>query len=530
MSVTLPLEDYQALLDKVGLLQTKLTAGEERLLERQRQLQWEKDENDRLRYRVSYLERLCWGRSSEKRRLPEDPAQLSICFDSPEGVEQAAVEEEKQEEIAREKTYNRFRKSFKKKPVPHSRQPIPAHLPRQREVLEPKEDLAGAIRMGEEVTERYAVSPRMLYVQQIVRPRYKLADGRIAIAPLPDTALPRSNASDSVLAHIAVAKYADHLPLNRQMDIFSREGVNLPASTASNWTMGAAQCLEPIYNELRETMKSSRYVQADETPHKVLESERPGSLHNGYMWAFYLPRCKSPYFEYHPGRGATALGTLLSGQTSVVQSDGFSAYDMFDRLPGKLHLCCWAHVRRKFVEAELYDPPAARHALGEIGKLYAVEKEIREKGLEGEEIVDIRRKKSYPVIKALERWSEEKLSGGQKGSPLDSALRYMHVRFEQLSHYVNDAELAIDNNAVERCIRPLTLSRKNCLFSGSHDAAHAAAIFFSLFGACRQNGVNPYLWMLDCLAKVRHCHPRDYSALLPHNWKGPGQPQAPTTL
>ena len=142
---------------------------------------------------------------------------------------------------------------------------------------------------------------------------------------------------------------------------------------------------------------------ADETPHPVLESDRPGALHRGYMWNFYLPRFHTPFFEYHKGRGSSGIDTLLAGQVRVVQSDGFAVYDKFDTLPGKLHLCCWAHVRRNFVEAEGNDPPRARHALGKIGGLYAVEEKIRMEHLEGEAVVKLRREKSYPIIKELEK-------------------------------------------------------------------------------------------------------------------------------
>lgn len=507
-SVVLLLEEYRRLLGHAD----SLKKAQEEILN-------QKLENEHLRHRILQLERLCWGRSSEKRGLPENPSQLEICFDTPQGTDPVKVEERKQEELNEEKKYNRFRKTFTKKPAAHSRQPLPAHIERIKEVLEPEMDLTGAVRIGEEVSERYALRPSLFYIEQLVRPRYKLPDGRIVIASLPVMAHPRSNASESVLAHIAVSKYADHLPLNRQIDIFTREGIKLAASTVSNWMMATAQCIEPIYNELRETLKASAYVQADETPHKVLESDKAGALHNGYMWAFYLPGCKSPYFEYHQGRDSSALGTLLNGETRMVQSDGFSVYKIFDELPDYLHLCCWAHVRRKFVEAENYAPVQARHVLGEIGKLYGVEEEIRNKSLGGKQIVELRRGKSYPVIKALEQWAQQRLTSTPKGSPLERAIIYMYTRFEQLSHYVNDARLAIDNNAVERSIRPLTLSRKNCLFSGSHDAAHAAAIFYSLLGACKENNVNPVKWLKECLTRVKGCDPRDYSKLLPHNWK-----------
>ncbi|MCC2732183.1 transposase, partial [Fusicatenibacter saccharivorans] len=170
---------------------------------------------------------------------------------------------------------------------------------------------------------------------RIIRHKYRLADGRTITAPMPVMAHPHSNASESVLAHIATAKYYDHLPLHRQLDIFEREGIHLSPSTVSNWMMAAAQRLEPIYNELRELVKDSYYVMADETPHPVLESDRPGALHRGYMWNFYLPRFHTPFFEHHKGRGSSGIDTLLAGQVRVVQSDGFAVYDKFDTLPGK---------------------------------------------------------------------------------------------------------------------------------------------------------------------------------------------------
>ncbi|MDR1200522.1 MAG: hypothetical protein LBL58_02680 [Tannerellaceae bacterium] len=193
LSVTLPLEEYQGLLDRLCLIEPL----EQKISEYRR-------EADRSRWYIAFLERLCWGRSSEKRRLPEDPAQLSICFeevplqaDTETEKEKAAEETEKTEVV-----YSRFRKRFREKKVSHARKPIPENIPRIKTVLEPEADLMGAVRMGEEITERYAVQPRMLYVEQLVRPRYKLADGGIAIAPLPVTAHPRSNATHRIVYFI----------------------------------------------------------------------------------------------------------------------------------------------------------------------------------------------------------------------------------------------------------------------------------------------------------------------------------------
>lgn len=533
LKVTLGAQEYSRLQEEKRILEERCA-----LLEKQKEraekelvsLSLEKStleaENKLLRWQVADLKRRQWGKSSEKRTLPEDASQLNICFDAPVDVSDPVGEKSKackKAELAEQK-YNRFRKSFTKKITPHGRKPIDPSLPREEIVIPMPEgiDLEGAVKIGEEVSEQYAIRPARFYVVRIIRHKYRLSDGRIVTAPMPVMAHPRSNASESVLAHIATAKYYDHLPLNRQLDIFERQGIHLSPSTVSNWMMATALRLEPIYNELRELVKSSYYVMADETPHPVLENERPGSLHRGYMWNFYLPEYKTPFFEYHQGRGESGVDTLIRGQVKVVQSDGFVVYDKFDTLPEHLHLCCWAHVRRKFFEAEENDPARARHALEKIRELYRVEQIIKEDKLEAEATVKLRREKSYPVICELEEWCRKEYDLTIDGSPIAKAMFYMYTRFEQLAGYINDARFEIDNNPVERSIRPLTLNRKNVLFSGSHEAAHAAAIFFSLLGCCREHNVNPQEWLRKVLILVQDeklMKANDYSSLLPFNWK-----------
>lgn len=518
-TITLTLEEYDHLCKEMESFKQTVDRLEEEVSSRKVLIA-------QLRWQIADLSRRLWGKSSEKRHLPEDPSQLRICFDSSADVTDPVLEEKAavKKSAKIESNYSRFRKEFTRKVTPHARKPIDPSLPRQEMIIPMPEgiSLEGAVKIGEEVSEQYAICPAKFYVVRIIREKYRLADGRIVIAPMPVIPHPRSNASASVLAHIAAAKYYDHLPLHRQLDIFEREGVHLSPSTVSNWMMAAAQRLEPIYNELREQVKDSYYVMADETPHPVLENDRPGSLHRGYLWAFYLPHCHAPYFEYHQGRGESGIDTLLAGNVRVVQSDGFAVYDKFDTLAGRLHLCCWAHVRRKFVEAEGNDPPRAKHALEKIGILYGIEEKIRKEGLQGEAVVRLRHKEAYPVIKELEEWCRQEYTGTLDKSPIANAMFYMYTRFEQLSGYVNDARFSIDNNPVERSIRPLTLNRKNVLFSGSHQAAHAAAIFFSLMGCCREHNVNPREWMEDVLVKVMDKEMEklnDYSKLLPWEWK-----------
>lgn len=500
-TVTLLLSKYEELMDE---RQRHLTAIE--------QMQWT----------ILNLQRRLWSPKSEK-SLPVDAKQLNICWETPldaaevEEIKKTAQKEEEQEK----KSYNRFRKDFKgKKHKGNVRKPFPVELPRIADApVEPDEDLAGCIRIGEEITEKLEIRPMEVYVRQIIRPKYKTPDGRIIIAPLPSQAVSHSKAGASVLAHIAVRKYADHLPLHRQIEIFERSGIHIPASTASDWCMATAQELEPIYNEMRELLKKSRYVMADETPHKVLESDRPGSLHQGYMWDFYLPALRTPFFEYHKGRGKNCIGLLLDCDVKVVQSDGYGVYELFDDLPGYLHLACWAHARRKFKEAESSDPPRAAQILKLIAGLYKTETEIKVEGLEGDAKVAYRQQNAYPLLLQIEEWLKLNIMEVKVGSPLGKAMQYTYGRMEQLSLYVTQAEFEIDNNPVERSIRPLTLNRKNVLFSGSHDAAQSAAIFFTLLGCCKEHKVNPEAWMKDVLIQVKKCPADDYSSLLPFNWK-----------
>lgn len=525
-TITLSLEEYDQLCKEKEKLQSELNESLRQSAELAACVSSGEAEITLLRWEIMDLKRRLWDKSSEKRKLPEVPSQLSVCFESPVDVSDPLSEQAKATEkaVSSEKSYNRFRKDFTKKITPHARKPIDGRFPREEVVVPMPHDinLEGAVKIGEEVTEQYAVRPAEVYVIRTVRPKYRLADGRIVTAPMPVMAHPRSNASESMLAHIAVAKYADHLPVNRQLEMLERNGVHLSPSTVSNWMMAASQRIEPIYNELRELVKSGYYVMADETPHPVLENDRPGSLHRGYMWAFYLPEYQSPFFEYHCGRGREGVDTLLAGKVEVVQSDGFVVYDKFDTLPGKLHLCCWAHVRRKFAEAHACDPPRAEYALGKISRLYEVERKIKEERIVGEDAVQLRREESYPVIRELEQWCKREFSKTVTDSPIAKAMSYMYTRFEQLSGYVNDARLQIDNNPVERSIRPLTLNRKNTLFSGSHEAAHAAAIFFSLLGCCKENGVNPQEWLQDVLVRVqekKYLDRNNYGDLLPLNWR-----------
>lgn len=471
-----------------------------------------------LEEQVAWFKRKLFGSKAEK-FLPEDPSQLRIPF---EADPTKAAEVAKQEKQAAEAEKEQQKKKARKPRTVH-RQPIPKDLPRVDVFHYPKEDLSSARCIGAEVIEKLCVKPGQLYVERHILPKYVFPgqDAKPLVAPSPIFAIPGGNAGESLLAHLIIGKYADHLPLNRQIEIFKREnGLSLAPSTVSDWCMDSADVLEPIYTELRVWLKKCWYALADEVPYPVLKNDKPGSLHRGYMWVFYNTKEGYPFFEYRKNRQYEGAQMLFTPDVRAVQSDGYGAYDVFEARKGCIHLCCWAHTRRKFFEAQESDPPRARHVLKEIQKLYKIESWAKRNQYTEEETRDLRQENAYPIIIGLEKWLQENKSGVRADSQIGKAMTYMYVRLEKLIRYTTDGRFMIDTNLIERSIRPITLGRKNYLFAGSHAAAEAAAIFYTIIGCCKAHGVDPFLYIQDMLTRVQAHHDiTDYSSLLPWNWK-----------
>lgn len=473
-----------------------------------------------LEQQICWFKRRFFGSKADK-ILPEDPSQFKIPFEEDPSQGDKIKQAEEQAKHAEEEQEKK-KKEFKSKVKPHSRMPIPKDYPRVTEIIYPEGDLTDARCIGAEITEKLEFEPGRVYVRQIVRIKYIFPGEAMvpAIAPLPTFAIPSGNAGEGLLAHLIVSKYADHLPLNRQIDIFKRGDFHLSSSTASDWCMAAAQVLEPLYNELRIHLQKCYYVLADETPCPVLKSEKSGSLHRGYMWAFYNTEEIYPFFEYRKGRGYDGADTLFTPDIKVVQSDGYGAYEIFETRKGCTHLCCWAHTRRKFIESQEADPPRARYVLNEIKKLYDIERWAKRNKYTPEEIKDLRQENAYPIIRKLEQWLLDNKNGVRKDSQIGRAMEYMYVRMEKLTRYTTDGRFMIDTNLIERSIRPLTVGRKNYLFAGSHNSADTAAIFYTLIGCCKAHDVNPFFYLRDMLTRVlEHKDIKDYSSLLPWNWK-----------
>lgn len=409
-----------------------------------------------------------------------------------------------------------------------SRMAFPGHLEVEDVIIDPEGDLSQYHVIGQEVTEILVHQPEKFKIKRIIRQKWALNNSQdiehkgILIAPLPSRTVKRGLFDESVLVHLLISKYIDHLPLHRLQMMFKRQDIHIQASTLSDNVAMAAGAIKPIYLAIKREALANRYLQVDETEFKVHKSGKKGSCHRGYMWVYHAPCDGLVFFDYQPGRDHTGPAGILKDFKGVVQTDAYQVYQsLFAHKEEVTHLFCMAHIRRKFDEAAKHDLKRASYAVKQIAALYAVEKEIRESAtpLAEEQIVAIRMERCLPVLKEMKIWLEQQYAAKLAG-PIAAAIAYALPLWEAMSVYLLHGHLRIDNNEIENAIRPLAIGRKNYLFAGTHETAQNAAIVYSLFATCKKHQVNPYLWLTDVLAKINDPdYQGKYSDLMPHRWK-----------
>jgi transposase len=262
------------------------------------------------------------------------------------------------------------------------------------------------------------------------------------------------------------------------------------------------------------------YLQADETPIKVLDPSKKGKTHSGYYWVYHSPLDKVVLFNYQPRQSTGAANTVLANFKGYLQTDGYYVYESIGKKEGVTHLFCWAHARREFESALSNDKSRAEMALTYIGELYKVEREAREQQLTAEERKELRLGRSLPVINAFGKWLHHELTSGVvlPASSIVKAFKYTLNRWDGLSAYLQDGELEIDNNLVENAIRPVAIGRKNYLFAGSHDAARRAAAIYSMFAICKKHQINPYKWLKYVFENIMDTKTEELHKLYPQNF------------
>jgi len=475
-------------------LENERTRLEEKVAELQRQ--------------VELLQRMQFG---QKRERFEDPNQMALPLDIEQEVIQA------QEEVVKQEiTYSRAKKKHP------GRAKLPDHLPVEEIEIYPKGDLSDKVCIGKEITDVLDYVPGHFKIKRYIRYKYATKDkdtARITIGELPERIIDKGIPSEGLLSTILVDKYVDHLPLYRQKQRFSRENIDIACSTIDGWAAQSMEALKPLYEKLVMDIKNEGYLQVDETTIKVLDQSKKDKAHLGYYWVYHAPISKSVMFNYSPTRASNAALPILQNFEGYLQTDGYAGYNAYGKKSEVTHLGCWAHARREFERALDNDRPRSQYVLVEIQKLYAVERKAREQGLAPRQIKELRLKESLPIINELGKWMFLQIKLTLPKSQIGKALAYSQSRWDNLSAYLTDGNLQIDNNLVENVIRPVALGRKNYLFAGSHDAAQKAAMAYTFFANCKKQDVNPYTWLKYTLENIQSINHKNITDLYPHNYK-----------
>jgi len=429
---------------------------------------------------------------------------------------------QQQSEELQEISYKRSKNSKEGKQG-HGRMPIPSHLRREEIIIEPEEVPEGVKKIGEEITEVMEYKKAEIYVKKYIRPKYALPQEEgIKIGQLPSLPIPKGNAGPSLLSHILIGKYVDHLPLYRQQQQFKRLGVELSDKTIGGWVTASCDLLTPLYEQLMAQVQHADYIQADETPIKVLDKDKKGDTHKGYFWVYYSPITKTVCYQYRKGRGRAGPKEFLKDFKGAIQADGWHVYDRFEKREGIRLLGCMAHARRKFEEAKDNDKSRAEHVLTEMQKLYHIERKARKEALTYEQRKSLRDQESKPVMDDLKSWlmenAPESTSKVLPQSKIGKAISYTLGMWHRLERYLDDGRYEIDNNWVENSIRPVALGRKNYLFAGSHDAAQRSAMIYSLLATCKKNEIEPSEWLTDVLIRIQDHPINKIGDLLPGIW------------
>ena len=476
-----------------------------------------------LLHEVEQLKKLIFA-SKHERFVPADASkinlQLSLALDA-ETIASCKLTDAVKIEYIRTKT-----EVTENKPKAHpGRMNLPEHLRRETTVLQPDADVSSLKKIGDDITEVLDYTPGELFVKQYIRPKYvqpaSVGTNTVITASLPGRLLEKCMAGEGLLAQMIVDKYVDHLPIHRQLQRFERAGVKIAQSTSNDWVKAVLVQLHALYDAHKKLVLQSSYLHADETPLKVLDESKKGTTHQGYYWVYHNSRQKLVLFDYRPGRGREGPNDILNDYQGYLQTDGYIAYDSFEKRPGITLMHCMAHARRKFVEALNNDKDRASYALELFQQLYAIERTIKNEGLTEDALLQLRQTKAVPILQALKEWMTAEYPKVLPKSPIGQAIGYCLPRWEKLSIYTTDAILNIDNNPVENAIRPIAIGRKNYLFAGNHDAAQRAAMVYSLFATCRLQGINPYDWLKDVLQRMHLYKAEKVDELLPHKWKKP---------
>jgi transposase len=482
-----------------------------------------------LREQVRLLKAKLFGRKTEKQAIPADNGQ-ALLFNE---AEEFAVQEEEKEEGITVKAHSRKKTG---------RRPLPEDLPRVDVIHDLKEEekmcACGCMksRIGEEVSEQLDIIPAKMQVIRNIRYKYacKNCEGTeadepaVKIAPMPEQMIPKSMATPGLLAHVITAKFVDAAPFYRQESQFERLGIDIPRSTMCGWAIKVAERCGPLIEILNEDIRSGPLINIDETTVQVMKEEGRLNTTKSYMWIFRGGEPERPalIYRYNPTRSGDVASEYLQGYKGYVQTDGYAGYEFLDKEKDIIHVGCWAHVRRKFVEVISASGKRkgvkgrtgnAEKAVDYIAKLYAVEKEAKDQGLNEKEVFKRRQEKVKPVLAEFKEWLEKTYQMTPPRGLLGGAISYALKQWDRLTRYLEDGRIRPDNNLAENAIRPFVVGRKNWLFSGHPNGARASACLYSLIETAKTNDIEPYRYLRCLFERLPSARTKDdYKSLLPN--------------
>lgn len=478
---------------------------------------------------IRLLRAIIFGRKSEKRNHPEDSStqQLLLFEDS----------EKKPKEVSGEAERIKVQTHTRKK---SGRRPLPAHLPRVEIIHDLPEEKKNCSccgnrmeKIGEEVSEKVDIVPPKIQVQRDIRLKYACKqpecggmddpEGAVKTAPVPPQIIPQGIVTVGMLVYVIISRFADSLPFYRQVTQLQRLGLDITRGTLSNWAILTAEACKEFFVLLMQEALNTNVVQMDETRTQVLKEPGRANTTTSYMWVMRGGPPKKPVviFRYYPTKESKIPKELLRDYSGYLQTDGYAGYELIGKREGIRHVGCWAHARRKFVEVlkgtkGTLKGSIAQQALDNIGKLYEIEREARDRDLDPGEIEKLRNKRAKPILDEFKVFLEKYRKTSPERSLLGRAIHYAWNIWPHLVAYLENGTVPIDNNGAENAIRPFVIGRKNSLFSGSPRGAEATAIFYSIIETAKANGLDPFRYLKFLFTEIpKAASQGDLKALLP---------------
>jgi transposase len=477
-------------------------------------------ENAALRQRVQLLTQRLFGRRSEKGVPVIEQGVLPF-----EPVAAGAVPAETTDELRRDETAE---PPSLRRPHPGRRR-LPAELPRERiEIIPPASARhcpscdSAKVRIGADTTEELDYVPASFVIREYVRPKY--ACGRcqqgVVQAVLPARPIEKGRPGPGLLAHVVSSKYADHLPLYRQEQIFERHGVPVTRRTLAEWNGAVADLLAPIVRAMHQAqVRQSPWIQCDDTTLEVQDPSRAPEIRTGHLWV-YRGQLGEVVYDFTWARNRDGPLQMLANYRGYLQVDAAPAYDeVFAQHPAIIEVGCWAHARRYFKEALPTAAVPCAQALALIKQLYGIERMASDRHLAAPARQGLRQEQARPILAQLQAYLQEQRVAALPKSPLAAAVGYALRNWLALMRYTEDGRLKIDNNGAEQALRPIVLGRKNWLFAGSEAAAHRTAILCSLVQTCKHLQINPFVYLRDIIERVSTHPARLVLELTPREWK-----------